>query len=534
MRDFIKKEIEKVVGKADFDVFKSEKFGDYSSNVAMVLGKDAKEIAQKIKSPYISKIEVAGPGFLNFWLKPEIIQKKFKEIFKKVEKWGEPEKSFKKIVVIDYSAPNIAKPMNIGHLRSTIIGQALYNIFKFRGWKTISDNHLGDWGTQFGILIAGFKKSELRDKKDLQIDDLMKVYVDYSEKIKEDPELEKEARLETKKLQEGDKENKKIWENFYKITLKYLEKIYKVLGVKFDYSLGESFYQPFLADIVKDAIDQKIAEKSEGAIIIKTSDNQPPFLIQKSDGSFLYSTTDLATIKFRIKKFKPDLILYVVANEQALHFDQLFKAAELLDYSPKTKMVHVKFGMMLSPEGKKFSTRKGRYVGLESVIEEAIERAGKINKETAEIVGIGALKYNDLSQNRLSDIVFDWDKMLSMEGNSAPYLQYTHTRLKSILRKKKISSFDPGFLNNKRELKIILLLDEFPDILEDITNNYCPNYLADYLYRLAKEANSFYETLPVLKAEKGIVEARLALIFAVSNILKIGLNLLGISAPEKM
>jgi arginyl-tRNA synthetase len=289
-----------------------------------------------------------------------------------------------------------------------------------------------------------------------------------------------------------------------------------------------------LADVIKDAVSKDIAKKSEGALVIKISDNQPPFIIQKSDGSFLYSTTDLATIKYRVKKFKPDLILYVVANEQSLHFEQLFRAADLLGYAPNTKLVHVKFGLMLSPEGEKFSTREGRYIKLEQVIYEAIERAGRINKETAEIVGLAALKYNDLSQNRISDIVFDWEKMLSLKGNSAPYLQYTYTRLQSILKKKKFFFFNPAFLKDKRELEIIMLLDQFPDILKEITENYYPNYLADYLYKLAQRINSFYESLPVLKAEKETARARLALISCASAVIKNGLNLLGIAVPEKM
>lgn len=567
----IKREIEEIVKKASgvngADVFAPERaeFGHYSSNVAMKLakkgGKNPMEVArvitnnlQRTANNIFSKVEVAPPGFINFWVSQQIIQKEFSEIHKKGEKWGKPFKKPGKTAVIDYSGINIAKPMHAGHLRSTIIGQALYNIFSFSGWKTIGDNHLGDWGKQFGVLIAAYKEN-LKTKKlkssKLDIDGLMNLYVDYSSRMKKDAALEEIAKEETKKLQSDDKENIKIWKNFYKITFSELDEVFKLLGIKFDYQLGESFYGFMLEDIVKDALKKGVAEKSDGAVVIFTDKNKSPLLIKKSDEAYLYGTTDLATVKYRVQKFKPETILYVVDNGQSLHFEQVFQAAKALGYAKKAELTHVKFGLILAEDMKKLSTRGGKHISLLELINEAVAKSEKIIKEKrpdlslkeknkiAEIIGVGALKYNDLSQNRQSDIAFKWETMLNLEGNSGPYLQYTYVRLKSIIAKSKIAKgkparFDPKLLTEKEELNLILLLDKFPDVVGEITRSYYPHYLADYLYKLAKTANNYYHTTPVLKAEKNIREARLALIGAVARTLKTGLNLLGISVPEKM
>lgn len=566
LKDILRTEINKAVRKlglnqADFSVERDERFADYASNVALVAGGTPRENAETIKgelekskifNALVSKTEVAGPGFLNFWVKQEAAQNEFEEIVKQGKKFGQSKSAKKQTVVIDYSGPNIAKPMGIGHLRSTIIGQALYNIFKFAGYKVIGDNHLGDWGTQFGMLIAGYKEAIKQKKKINTIGDLMEIYVDFNKRVKEDASWGELARLETKKLQSGDQENTKIWKLFYQITQKELGAIYKILGVKFDYQLGESFYNKMLPAIVADAIKKGIAHKSEGATVIDIESYVTPLLIQKTDGAYLYATTDLATIKYREHKFKPGLILYVVANEQTMPLDQLFKAAEMMGMARKAKLEHVKFGMMLAEDAKKFSTRQGKIISLVEVIDEAVARAQKIieekqpqlkekeKKSIALAVGVGALKYNDLSQNRLSDIAFNWDKMLSMEGNSAPYLQYTRARLNSILRKAKPGKpagrggFDVKFLREERESKIILLSAEFPDVIAKITQTHYPHYLSDFLYKLAKEANAYYQAAPVLNAEKGVKEARLALINKISETIKTGLNLLGIEAPERM
>lgn len=577
LKDQIKNVLEKALGEIDdveIVVPENKQFGHYFTNVALRLakktGKNPMEVAQKLTNNlqqttnnFFSKIEVVQPGFINFWLKPEIIQKELVEIYKIGKNFGQTKFKKKPIMVIDYSHPNIAKPMSVAHLRSTIIGQALYNIFKFSGWKTIGDNHLGDWGKQFGILIAAYKtargKKKVEEGKEIKIEDLMAMYVDYTARMKEDKKLEEIAKLETKKLQNGDRENVLIWKQFYKISLDEFKKVYKILGVKFDYYLGESFYNKMLPKIIEEALKKGVAEKSEGAIIIPIK-NKAPFVIQKSDEAFLYSTTDIAAIKYRVERFKPSLILYVVDNGQSLHFEQLFESAKKLGYieaeqrgkenDKEVKLVHAKFGLILSEDMKKLSTRAGKHISLLEVIDEAINRAKKIvegkrpdlskkeKNKIAEIVGVGALKYNDLSQNRQSDIAFKWDKMLNLEGNSGPYIQYTYARLRSILRKAKGESRkgkgETEFLKEEVELNLILKLEEFPEVIQRITENYYPHYLAEYLYKLAQEANNFYHKFPVLKAEKNVKEARLALIDAISKTLKTGLNILGIDVLEKM
>jgi len=561
----IKTKIENYLGKViqssvKIEVFtpENDNFGHYSTSVALKLAKELKknpmEIAESIKYKvlgikpnFFKRIEIVSPGFINFWLTEKVLQDELKEILKFGGKWGGNKNKIKKTVVIDYCGINIAKPMSVGHLRSTIIGQALYNILKFNGYKVIGDNHLGDWGKQFGVLIAAYKeKSKNKKLKDVSLEDLMELYVDYTARIKNDSSLENIAKEEIKKLQSGNRENLKIWRKFHNITFKELKNVFNLLGIKFDYQLGESFYNPMLGNIVSEALRKKVAVKSEGAIVIFIKKDNPPFIIQKSDGAYLYATTDIATVKYRVDKFRADSILYVVGNEQTFHLSQLFDAVKKIGIIKNQELAHVKFGLILGEDMKKLSTRAGKHISLESLLKEAIDRAKKIVKEknpnldsrekekVAKIIGIGAVKYNDLSQNRQSDIAFNWDKMLNFEGNSGPYLQYSYARLKSILRKTNFKKYDPKYLNEKIEMDLILKLEEFPSVIERITINYSPNYLTDYLFELAKLANSFYQLLPVLKAEKRIKEARLALIKTVAKTLKTGLNLLGIEAPEKM
>ena len=536
-------------------------FGDYASPLAINIAKKIKEdpikvakilereINKAIPPNFFSKIEVVPPGFINFFLS----EKTIKQIFNKLTREG-PERARKKreTVIIDYSSPNIAKPMSIAHLRSTIIGAALYNIFNFLGYKTISDNHLGDWGTQFGKLIVAWKKAKQKPRK-ISVRYLFDLYTKFHQEAKQQPILEEQAKKEIQKLQLGDKENKKLWELFRDVSLRDFKKIYKRLKIKFDYCLGESFYNKYLPKIVQEALSRGVAQKSQGAVAVDLNKfSLPIFIIQKSDGSYLYSTTELATLKHRISLFNPKSILYVVGNEQTLHFQQIFKTAKLLGYDKKCELQHVKFGLIKGEDKKKFSTRRGRTIFLESVIDEAVGRALQIvekknpklslreKRDIAEMVGIGALKYNDLSQNRLTDIKFEWDKMLNFEGNSTPYLQYSFTRLESILKKAKFKKLTPPLKNlkeydfSKEEIALLKQLFHFDEILEAITKNFFPNQLADYLYQLAIKINNFYEKVPVLKSpaqERGI---RLALIYLAAEVLKTGLNLLGIEAPKKM
>ena len=559
MIERIKHLVQEATGEKDvhIEIPQAESQGHYSTNIAMKLAKGVKknpltlaeEFAARIKAGdkegMFEKVSAVPPGFINFWIAPSVLQESLREIRKSDKDWGKPEKKARKTMVIDYSHPNIAKPMSVAHLRSTIIGDALYRIFKFSGWKSIGDNHLGDWGKQFGILIAAWK--ELKEKpKQIVIEDLMKLYVDYNARMKEDKALEDRARAEVKKLQDGDRENVKIWKEFYKISLNEFKKVYDILGVTFDEYLGESFYKDMLPGIIEDALKSGVAEKSEGAIIIPFAD-KPPFVIQKSDEAFLYSTTDLAAVQYRVKKTKADLMLYVVDNGQSLHFEQLFDAVKKLGYVTDEKLVHVKFGLILGEDLKKLATRSGKHISLQAVIEEAIEKAEAVvnqkrsdlsekeRKEIGRAVGIAALKYNDLSQNRQSDIAFKWEKMLNLEGNSAPYLMYTHARLKSILRKAKAPrSFGAEKLTTPQELGLIRKLLGFPDVIHIVTQNYFPHYLTDYLFGLAQMTNAYYHGESILKSEPEVRDARLAFIVAIAQTMETGLGLLGISAPEKM
>jgi len=560
-----------------------ERFGDYSANFAMRRWQDfgfknprefANFLAKKLQkdkdlAKIVSKIEVAGPGFINFFLKKEFFIEELKRILKEKNKYGSIIIGKGKTVVIDYSSPNIAKPFGIGHLRSTIIGQALYNIYKFLGFKCIGDNHLGDWGTQFGKLICAVKKWGEKKIGDYSIEDLEELYIKFHKEIEENPRIEEEGREWFKKLEEGDKEAKKIWRAFVKISLKEFTKIYKLLGIKIDYALGESFYEEMLKDIIKEAREKKIAIESQGALIIKYPHNElPPAMILKSDGATTYLTRDLATVKYRLKKWKPDLIIYEIGVDQELHLKQLFRAVELLGWD-KTKFFHVAHGLYRKTTGK-FSTRRGETIHLEEVLKEAILRAREIihraskgsegekesealfakNSETgrglseeekekvAKMVGIGAVKYNDLSQHYSKDIVFDWEKILNLKGNSAPYLQYTFVRCQSVLRKvkfktlpKKIEAID----FNLEEEDILREIYKFPEIVQEAAEKFSPNLICNFIFDLAQKYNFFYDLHPILKAKTEELKIfRLALTMAVAQVLKNSLNLLGISAPEKM
>ncbi|MBU4204997.1 arginine--tRNA ligase [Patescibacteria group bacterium] len=378
---------------------------------------------------------------------------------------------------------------------------------------------------------------------------MLDIYVKFNKEIKNSPELQDIAKSEFKKLEDGDRENRKIWRIIRGKSLKEFDKIYKILDIKFDLVLGESFYGKYLIEEIRNALKKGIAVRnSDRSVIINLEKfNLPPCLIQKSDGATLYGTRDLATIRYRVKKYDPDKIIYVVGNEQALHFEQLFHSAELLDYISYDKLYHMKFGLVLGENRKKLSTREGRFINADHLINKVVELANKtikeknpslpkkIREEASKVIGIGALKYNDLSQNRQTNIVFDWNKMMNFKGNSAPYLLYTYVRLKSILRKAKFSGkFKPEFLEGEIELNIIKKLTNFPDIVKDSADSFQINNLTDYLYLLASFVNNFYEKLPVLKAEKEIKLVRLALIKAVTIVFKNGLNLLGIKTLEKM
>lgn len=547
--------------KANVEYPSDEAHGDYASNIALQLTKQLKKAPQDIaktiienleKGDLIEKAEVAGPGFINIYLSEKYLNGELKNALK--EDYGKSKIGKNKNLIVEYSAPNIAKPLGVHHLLSTIIGQSLYNIFKELGFNAISINHIGDWGTQFGKLIYAYKKwGKKAEVEKNPIDELLKLYVQFHEEAEKDEKLEDEGRNEFKKFEEGDKENRELWEWFVGESMKAINKTYdKIGGIHFDETQGESFYEDKMEPILEEGKKKKIfSEGDEGSYIVKYEDeNTPPLVVQKKDGATLYSTRDLATIKYRVDTWEPVKVLYVVDVAQSLYFKQLYEAASRFDWY-EDQAEHIVFGRMHMKEGK-MSTRKGNVILLEDVLDEAVERASKIieeknpdlkdKDEVARIVGIGAVKYNILSQNRITDITFDWDTMLSLDGNSAPYLQYTYARAKSILRKAKDATSDTAEDSKPEDvekiaaksLSLLRALPKYKEYISRAAEEYKPNILTNYLFDLAQKFNSFYNSVPVLKAKKEDQEARLELVEATSQILRNGLSLLGVEVVEEM
>ncbi|MFO1485276.1 MAG: arginine--tRNA ligase [Verrucomicrobiaceae bacterium] len=548
------------------------RYGDYQSNAAMTLAKQLKTnpvaLANQIKSTLqvddlCEKTTVDGPGFLNFTLSPGALAQRL-ALITKDDHMGVPQVEKAKTIVIDFSAPNIAKPMHVGHIRSTFIGDSLARVARFIGHKVITDNHVGDWGTQFGMIIHGWKTQLDHEalKKD-PIHELVRVYKAVNAATKADEAVLEVCKGELVKLQQGDAENLGIWKECVRLTLEQLEKVYGALDIKFDHYLGESFYNDALAPLVADMLEKGIATISDGATVIFSDgsvkpENDPflikekdewkaaPCIIRKGDGGFLYATTDLATIDHRVKEWKADEIWYVVGAPQQLHFRQLFAAAQRRGVT--TKMIHIAFGSILGPDGKMFKTRSGETVGLLEVIDEAIERARAATDEKdqglsdaekdeiARIIGAGAVKYAELSQNRLTDYKFSWDKMLSMQGNTAPYLLNAYVRTRSIFRKLDgaVTLTDELTITEPAERALAMKLAQFAESAHDILDDHRPNLLANYLYELASAYHAFFEACNVLRAEGSVKNTRLTLCEATSRVLKTGLGLLGIQTTERM
>ena len=539
-----------------------KEFGDFQTNFAMMnskaIGKNPREIASTLvenfkENDLIEKLEIAGPGFINIHLKNNFLNNELKKIDN--EKYDFSFLNVDETVIIDDSSPNIAKRMHIGHLRSTIIGDAIKRILDFIGFKTISDNHIGDWGTQFGKLIVAYNK--WLDKEAYETDpigELERIYVLFSDEAKKDPTLEDVARNELRKLQMGDEQNNKLWKEFIEISLKEYNKVYDRLGVKFDHYFGESFYNDLMPDVLEELKEKNIAKEDQGALVVFfEEDKLPPALVQKKDGSFLYATSDLATIKFRKNELNVDKAVYVTDERQQNHFKQVFEISEMLGKPYNYEKSHVYFGIMRFGDGMIFSSRSGNIIRLvdlldeakkqvKSVIDEKNPNIPEVEKEKiAEIVGTGAIKYFDLSQNRTSDILFTWDKVLSFEGNTGPYLQYTYARIQSILRKLKeenISVENNDIILNdmfdiERELAVALL--RFPQTVVKSYETYRPNIIADYLFDTAKLFNNFYNSKSILKeTDKKVMDARILLAQKTASILKQGLNLLGIETVDRM
>ncbi|MHC2068577.1 arginine--tRNA ligase [Bremerella sp. T1] len=623
------------------------KFGDYQANFAMGLakkvGKNPRDLAAEVvEAVNVEDIcetpEVAGPGFINLKLRDEWIQQQLAAAKTDprigIEKVAEP-----KTYIVDYSSPNVAKPMHVGHIRSTVIGDSLCRTLKFLGHNAISDNHLGDWGTQFGMIIYGYKHFAEKDAyQKAPVPELSRIYrvvrglMDYFDakkalpqlidklaertteyetakkapeptdkaeakkqkkevgrfqsqikdlneeiestqakiaKTEEDPQLKKMADehanistavlQETAKLHEGDAENIALWKEFLPFCEDEIKRVYERLNVTFDHQLGESFYHDRLAAVVEDFEKRGLAKESEGATCVFLDGFKAPMIIRKRDGAFLYSTTDLATIAYRMETWKPDAILYVVDFRQGDHFDKLFAATRLWGYTD-IELKHVSFGTVMGDDGKPFKTRSGDTVGLEGLLDEAVSRANKIvaeqaakspegeslsaddQKEISEIVGIASLKYGDLSQNRESDYKFSYDKMLALNGNTSTYMQYAYARVQSIFRKGGVNidalrtSGAPIVLEHPAERQLAVAVLRFSEALDDVLIDYRPNYLTSYLFdQLAKSYSSFYDQCKVLEAgSEEQKNSRLLLCDLTARVIQQGLDLLGIQTVEKM
>lgn len=547
------------------------RFGDYQSNAAMMLAKQvrtnpralATQVLEAFGESEAATLEIAGPGFINFRIRPEFFAS-MTEAMMNDERLGVALTEQPKTLVIDFSAPNVAKPMHVGHIRSTIIGDTLGRLARFLGHTVITDNHIGDWGTQFGMILWGWKN--ILNQEELAkdpIEALLAVYKEVNTRCKEDASLLPVCKTELVKLQSGDEENLSIWKRCIEVTKIGLEKIYSQLDISFDYWLGESAYNDALAPLVEDLIAKGIARESDGAICVFSDgfhkpQNDPflvqkdgewvpvPAIIRKADGGFLYATTDLATLDYRTTHFNADSIWYVVGAPQEKHFKQIFDIERMRGVSGDFR--HVAFGSILGKDRRPFKTRSGDTVSLQDVIDEAVTRAAKVIEEkspdmpedekaaVSQAVGIGAIKFAELSQNRMSDYIFDWDKMLALTGDTAPYLQNSYVRVRSIFRKIDTQFVKPQSLTLKDDAEIHLarMLVRYGEVVPSTLDDCRPNLLASYLYDLARAFHSFYEACPVLKSEGATRETRLALCDLTASVLKHGMGLFGITMPERM
>ncbi len=534
-------------------------FGDYQCNAAMGLAKTLRRAPRAIaetvaaaagRPDCLARIEIAGPGFLNLYLDNDWLARRVERIAAD-PRFGAPPAGQGKTVVMDYGSPNMTKPLHIGHLRSHNIGSVLDRMHRFLGYTVIADNHLGDWGTQFGITIMGYR--HFGDEAAMQttpLEELERVYVLSYEKTREDKEWLEQCRRELVKLQTGDEENLALWEMFMRLSLEELDRIYARLGVHYDIVHGESYYRDKLAGTVATLEQRGLAVESEGATVVFLEEEKLPVcIVRKSDGGFNYATSDLATVAARVEEFNPDRIIYVTDERQQLHFRQVFAVCRRLGVT--VGLDHIWFGLMRLPEAT-FSTREGNVIKLDALLDEAESRALAIveasspdmpeaeRRAVAAAVGVGAVKYADLSQNPQSLVTFTWDKALALDGNSGPYLQYAYARIASV-RDKYAERFPAGTpedeplrLDETVERTLALQLVRFGDVVTRATHQYKPNVLSDYLYDLAQVYSSFYQNVPFLKAPEGVRESRVRLCGIVAAVLKQGLTLLGLKTLERI
>lgn len=534
-------------------------FGDYQYNgvigVAKRAGRNPRVLAQALLEALplpdvVEQVEAAGPGFLNFRLRNRALADGVVALATE-PRCGTPLVGDGRTVVMDYSSPNIAKPMHIGHIRSTVIGDALDRIYRFLGYRVISDNHLGDWGTQFGLLILGYRHFvDARALEEDPIEELERIYVKSYERAQSDPDWMEAARRELVKLQQGDPDNRALWERFVALSLEEFDRLYRRLGVSFDLVRGESFYRDRLAGVVEELVRRGMARESEGAwVVFLEEEKLPPCLVRKRDGGFNYATTDIATLLSRDEEFHPDKIIYVTDERQQLHFRQIFAIGRRLGI--RAELIHVWFGLMRLPEGT-FSTRQGNVIKLERLLDEAERRALELvrqaspdmsperQREVARAVGIGAVRYADLSQNPQTLVTFTWEKALNLNGNSAPYLQYAYARIMSVLDKYRERFPEGRFeeapirLDEPAERDVALRLVRFPEAVLAAARAYRPNLLADALFALAQSFSTLYQTIPFLPAPPEQRDSRVRLAASTARVLREGLSLLGIETPERI
>ena len=525
------------------------RFGDYQCNDALKIAKKvglnpreaAARVVEALDKGAFAKVEVAGPGFLNLTVSGEWLAARLSDL-DAADNAGIEQRGAGKRIVIDYSSPNAAKQMHIGHIRSTVIGNAIDRIFRALGYEVIADNHLGDWGTQFGILIKGYRECLTQEERDnLTVANLEKCYVLSAAKAKEEDGAWKDAcRAELVKLQQGDSANLELWRRFIDISIGEFERMYAKLGVKFDTYRGESFYNDMMPSVVKRLLEMNLAEESEGALIVNLeSEKLGVAIVRKSDGGFNYTTSDLACVESRVADYSPERIIYVTDDRQQLHFRQFFSIAAKMGHD--VKLVHVPFGLM-SFQGKAISTREGNLIRLEELLAEAKRRAFEIVKDRggdealAEAIGYGAVKYADLSHDPGTAIDFNWDKALALEGNSGPYLQYAYARVSSLMDKAAEMSAAKGefCIETPSEKRLALQLLEFPGAVVRAAEAYKPSILADYLFQTAQLYSSFYQNSPILKSEESVRSSRLRLCAAFGKVLSKGLDLLGIATPSRI
>jgi arginyl-tRNA synthetase len=558
------------------------KFGDYQSNALMGLAKARRMNPRQLATDVVArleitdvceKVEVAGAGFLNFRLSPGAVAQTLESALTGGDLFFE-KTTAPKTVVVDFSSPNVAKPMHVGHIRSTVLGDALARVLRLLGHRVITDNHIGDWGTQFGMLLVGWKT--VLDADALRTDSLKEMERIYKlisgrcdpDKPGFEPGTLDRARAELVKLQAGEPENLAIWKEMIRLSHAQFETIYGRLRVEFDHTLGESFYNSRLASVVSDLMKAGVAVESRGAKAVLSNGALPPkedpfliqkegewvanpFIVQKQDGGFNYATTDLATLAYRLETWHADEVIYVTDGRQQLHFRQLFAAFQRWQPQTKTRLAHVWFGSILGEDGKPFKTRSGETVRLSDLLDEAEQRALQVvsdkspdlaesaRREIARVVGIGAVKYADLLPNRQSDYIFSWDKLLALNGNTVPYLQYAFARIRSIFRKGGLTG-TTGLpakgvqISAPQERALAMHLFNFGLVLEAVAQEYRPNFLCNYLYELAGHFTTFFENCPVLKAEEDVRASRLVLCDLTAQVLREGLTILGIETLEQM